>query len=114
MRAGISSEKNSSSRSGMGRFRALGESTAGLGRQPCLAAGFRQLADAQDVALPLSDRDDAARVEQVERVDRLDALVVSGQRHEVAPRIARVDAAGVDVYPEGAYGHGELLEPYLG
>src|SRR3954451_6864585 len=114
MRAGISSEKNSSSRSGMGRFRALGESTAGLGRQPCLAAGFRQLAYAQDVALPLSDRDDAARVEQVERVARLDALVVSRQRHEVAARIARRGPAGVEISTAGAFRHAELLEQHVG
>ena len=43
-----------------------------------------ELADAQDVALALGDRDDAARIEQVEGVARLDALVVGRERHQMA------------------------------
>jgi len=54
-----------------------------FGGEPGLAAGFRQLAHAQDVALPLRHADHAARVEQVEEVGGLDALIVGGQRQEV-------------------------------
>src|SRR3569832_674716 len=54
---------------------------ARLRMQPGLAAGLGELADAQDVALALSDGDDAAGVEQIEDVARLDALVVGRQRH---------------------------------
>ncbi len=43
---------------------------AACGLQPGRAAGFRQFADAQDVALALGDRDDAAGVEEVEVVAR--------------------------------------------
>ena len=59
-----------------------------LGLQPRRAAGFRQFAHAQDVALALGDRDHAARVEQVEDVAGLDALVVGRQRHQVALSLA--------------------------
>src|SRR5271167_3688150 len=51
--------------------------------QPCGAAGFGEFAHAQDVALALGDGDDAARVEKVEGVARLDALIVGGQRHQM-------------------------------
>src|SRR5215475_2085547 len=44
--------------------------------QPSSAAGLRQLAHAQNVALPLGDGDDAARIQKVEDMARLDALVV--------------------------------------
>ncbi len=42
-----------------------------------------EVAHAQDVALPLGHRDDAARVEQVEDVAGLDRLVVGRQHHLV-------------------------------
>src|SRR5262245_37003436 len=44
--------------------------------QPSSAAGFRQLAHPQNVTLPLGDGDDAARIQKVENMARLDALVV--------------------------------------
>src|SRR5258708_39573913 len=49
--------------------------TPTLSLQPGLAASFRELAHAQDVALPLGHRDDAARIEEVEDVARPDTLV---------------------------------------
>ena len=65
--------------------RGEGKSVAAARRlQPGGAAGFGEFAHAQDVALPLGDRDHAARVEQVEGVARLDALVVGRQRHQMA------------------------------
>src|SRR3990170_4211433 len=82
MRAGISSEKSSKRRSGM----ALRPSA--LRPQPRLAAGLGELAYAQDVALALGHRDDAARIEQIEHVACLDALIVGGQGHEVAALVA--------------------------
>src|ERR1700694_2722399 len=45
-----------------------------------LRAIVRELAHAQDVALPLGHADGAARVEQVEDVRALQAVVVGGQR----------------------------------
>src|SRR3712207_8252205 len=47
---------------GSGRWR---DGAAALRPQPCRAAGFCQLAHAQNVALALCDRDDAACVQQV-------------------------------------------------
>src|SRR5262245_11131937 len=57
---------------------------ASLSLQPGRAAGLREVAHAQDVALPLGHGDDAAGVEQIEDVGRLDALVVGRQRQLVA------------------------------
>ena len=51
---------------------------------PGFAAGFGELAHAQDIALPLGHRDHAARVEQIEDVACLDALVVGRQRHQMS------------------------------
>src|SRR5690606_37585421 len=103
MRAGISSENSSSSRSGMIR------PSAG-GGEPGLAAGLGEFADAQDVALPLGDRDDAARIEQIEDMAGLDALVIGRQGQPVlapaavAPaRLAQPPALGLrlaDVTPQ--------------
>jgi hypothetical protein len=55
--------------------------------EPRGAAGPGELAHAQNIALTFRHRDHAARVEKVEGVARLDALVIGGQRHEV-PRVA--------------------------
>jgi hypothetical protein len=46
--------------------------------QPRHAAGLRQFAHAQDVALAFGHGENAARVEQVEDVGRLRARVVGG------------------------------------
>src|ERR687885_308144 len=48
--------------------------------EPRLAARLRQRADPADIGGPLGDADDAARVQKVKAVARLDALVVGGQR----------------------------------
>src|SRR5262245_31964938 len=61
-----------------------------LGTEPSRAARFCQLAHTQDVALSLGDRDDAARVQQIEDVTCLDALIIGRQRQAVA----RVVGAG--------------------
>src|SRR5262245_23804230 len=57
---------------------------APFGLQPGRAAGLGEVAHAQDVALALGHRDDAAGVEQVEDMARLDALVVGRERQLVA------------------------------
>ena len=59
-------------------------------RQPGLAAALRQRAHPADIGGPLGDADDAARVEQVEQVARLDALVIGGQRAAAAPAAPRI------------------------
>jgi hypothetical protein len=46
--------------------------------QPRFAAGLGKLAHAQNVALPFGDRNHPARIEQVEDVTGLDALIISG------------------------------------
>src|SRR5262249_31476298 len=51
--------------------------------QPRRAAGFRTLPNAQDVALTLRHRNDAARIEQIEDVTGLNALVIGWQRQLV-------------------------------
>ncbi len=56
------------------------------------AAGLGELAHAQDVALTLGDGDHPARVEQVEDMARLDALVVGRQREPV--RLSFASPAG--------------------
>ena len=58
--------------------------SASLGLEPGGAAGLGELAHPENVALPLGHRDHTARVEKVEDVARLDALVVGGQGHQVA------------------------------
>src|SRR5262249_24957717 len=77
MRAGISSENNSSRSSAM-------RGAAGLGLEARSAARLGELAHARNISLPLGDRDHAASVEQIEDVGGLDRLVVGGQHHQVA------------------------------
>src|SRR5258706_9229139 len=68
---------------------------AGLGLQPSRAAGLGKIADAKDVALPFGDRNHSARIEQIEDVARLDALIVGGQHLEMALDVrARFRLAG--------------------
>src|SRR3546814_20105310 len=102
MRAGISSDKSSSSSSAMRlalcRFRQMPPA-----RQPGGAAGFGELADAQDVGLPLGHADDAARIQQVEQMACLEALVVGWQRQLRSDQIAafRLDAGEVPEPDDG-------------
>ena len=56
--------------------------------EPGLAAGLGEGADAQDVGGALGDTDGAAGVEQVEKVARLQALVIGGQRQMVVDQLA--------------------------
>src|SRR3990170_4175138 len=76
IRAGISSENNSSRSSAIG--------TARLGLEPRRAAGLGEVAHAQDIGLPLRHRDHAARIEQIENMRGLDRLVVGRQHHHMA------------------------------
>ena len=85
--------------------------SARFGMHPGFAAGFRQFAHAHDVALPLGHRDHAARVEQVEDVARLDALVVGRQRHQMRLALA-VLPAGIEIFLAGLLRHPELLEQH--
>src|SRR5579862_3473396 len=76
MRAGISSVKSSNKRSGI---------SAALARlrcavEPTLAAGLGERAHAADISGALGHRDDAARIEQIEAMACLDALVIGRQR----------------------------------
>src|SRR5258708_11595434 len=57
------------------------------GREIERGAVVRQLADPHDVALPLGDADGAARVEQVEGVRALQAIVVGRQRQLCLPEL---------------------------
>src|SRR5271167_1362897 len=76
MRAGISSENSSSSSSGI----LLESRQLLLTRQPGFAASLGERAHAADIGGALGDRDHAARIEQIEQMARLDALVVGRQR----------------------------------
>src|SRR3546814_10270936 len=78
-----------------------------------LAAGLGQGAHAADVGLALGDRDDAARIEQVEDVARLHALVIGRQRHRPAPVRAELQdrlalRLGVLEVPDQNIGAGDL------
>ena len=50
-----------------------------LAGEPAFAAGFGKGAHAADIGLALGDRDHAARIEQIEAVAGLDALVIGRQ-----------------------------------
>ncbi len=80
---------------------------------PRLAAGFRKLAHAQDIALPLGDRDHAARIEQIEHMAGLDALVVGRQRHQMRLALS-IFPACIEIFFARAFGHLELLEQHRG
>src|SRR5258706_8791466 len=66
------------------------------GLEPGFAARPREIAHPKDVALPLGHRDDAAGIEQVEHVARLDALVIGRQRHQVTGALAV--PTGVEIF----------------
>src|SRR5689334_21365436 len=85
-----------------------------LGRQPRLAAGLRELAHAQNIALPLGDRDHTARIEQIEYVTGLDALVISWQRHQMMHGIADRTPACIKIFSASCFSHFELLEQHAG
>ena len=57
--------------------------TTCIGLQPGLAAGLCQFAHPQNIALPFGHRNDPARIEQIEHMARFDALVISGQDHQM-------------------------------
>src|SRR3990170_5680706 len=86
MRAGISSENNSSRSSAIGAAR--------LGLEPRGATGLGKIAHAQDVGLAFRHRDHAARVEQIENMRGLDRLVVGRQRQEVSLALVALGKQG--------------------
>src|SRR5215510_6223939 len=86
---------------------------AAFGLEPRLAARLGKLTHTQDVALSLGHRDDTARIEKIEDVTRLDALVVSRQRHQVAILLAVGPARG-EIFLAGRLRHLELLEQHRG
>src|SRR6185369_13059509 len=102
MRAGISSENSSSKSSGTVTLRARRLS---LALEPGFAAGFGERADAQNVRLPLGDADDTARIEQVEEMRGLDALIIGRQRQE---RVAAQERLAF------GFGIGEVAQQRIG
>src|SRR3954451_16235587 len=122
MRAGISSENSSSRRSGISC--ALCEEGGGVAEvrscraarfrmHPGVAAGLGKFAHAHDVALPLGPRDHAARIQQIEDVARLDALVIGRQRHQMLLALA-VRPSRLEIFAAGVLGHPKLLEQHGG
>src|SRR3954451_2337078 len=83
--------------------------SSGLGREPGGSTGLGQFTHTQNVALPLRDGNHTARIEQVENVARLDALVVSRQRHQMALDVALDCPSGIEIFATSLFGHPELL-----
>src|SRR5262249_28553080 len=79
--------------------------------KPGFTTGLSELAHAQNITLTLGYRDHAARVEQIEHVACLDALIVSRQRHQV-PALVTVGPTGVEIFPARLLGHAELLKQH--
>src|SRR5262249_49597635 len=61
--------------------------------EPGLAAAFGQSAHPGDIGLALGHRDDAARIQQIEDVARLQALVIGGERQ----RRLMIEQPGADL-----------------
>ena len=68
-----------------------------------------QIAHAENIALPLGNRDDPARVKKVENMRRLDALIIGWQHHHMARAIV---SAGEECAARG-FGILEMLEQGL-
>src|SRR5271170_7004469 len=101
IRAGISSDNNSSSSSDIS-----GAGTRAV-RQPGLAAAFGQCPDTQNIGGALGHADGAARIEEVEQVARLQALVIRGQCEAVFENGAAFDL-GVSKMPNQPQGVSDL------
>ena len=87
---------------------------APFGPEPGRTAGLGQLAHAQNVALPLGDGDDAARVQQIEDVACLDALIVGGQRQPMLRVVGtRGGTAGCKQRLALLFGIAEVLQQEL-
>src|ERR1700727_2228182 len=93
--------------------RTVREGPSRVSMYPRLAAGFGEFAHPQNIALPLGHRDDAARVEQIESVACLDALVVGRQRHQVLFAVSAILPAGREIFLASGFRHLELLEQHL-
>src|ERR1700730_1220455 len=72
------------------RVRLQPQAPAALCLEPSDAACLGEIAHAKNSALPLGHRNHPARVEQIENMRRLDALIVGWQRQQMA--IALVSA----------------------
>ena len=83
-------------------MRLLGAGAAG---EPTLAARLGESADAGDIGGALGHRDDTARVEQVESVAGLDALIIGRQRQE---RVAAQERLAF------GFGIGEVAQQRIG
>src|SRR5215468_317936 len=84
-----------------------------FGGEPGLTARFCQFAHAQDVALSFGNRNYATRIEEIEYVARLDALVVGGKRHEMTLLLAVGPTSG-EIFLASSLCHLELLEQHRG
>src|SRR6202045_4256179 len=68
----------------MARMCSRASSPAALCLEPGDPASLGEIAHAKNMALPLSDRDNPARIKEVENMRRLDALIVGRQHHHMA------------------------------
>src|SRR5580693_6785712 len=84
MRAGISSEKSSSRKSGMSAMSRVVRKAhvifAHRAREPGFAARLRERAHPRDIGRAFRHADHTARLQHVEAMARLDALVIARQR----------------------------------
>src|SRR5437868_9167962 len=87
-----------------GRHRRAGgsRSSAPFGCEPGRTAGFRQFTYAQNVTLTFGDRDHAARIQKIEHMACLDALIVGGERHQV-PLLLAICPTGGEILPAGLF-----------
>src|SRR5215469_9335003 len=100
MRAGISSVSNS-------KRNWATVSGGALFREPALAAAFGKSADAADISRTLGHGNNAAGIEQIEGMARLDTLVISGERQ--GPREQRLALfLGIEKMAEQELGVGVL------
>src|SRR3990170_522972 len=102
IRAGISSENNSSRSSAIGAAR--------LGLEPRRATGLGEVAHAQNIGLALRHRDHAAGIEQIENMRGLDRLVVGRQHHHMALAVL----APGEQRPAFGFGVAEMVEQEVG
>src|SRR6478735_4044031 len=93
------------------RYPARSPRSPALRLEPRRAASFRQFAHAQNIALPFGNRDHPARIQEIENVTCLDALVVGRQRHQMTFLLA-VRPTGCEIFLTGGLGHLELLEQH--
>src|SRR6476620_3265338 len=91
------------------RYPARSPRSPALRPEPGRAASFRQFAHAQNIALPFGDRDHPARIQKIENVTCLDALIIGRERHQMTFLLA-VRPTGREIFLTGGLCHLELLE----